>query len=301
MLRWRLIIGVLLIAALAGLCWLDAQGVRPGIVLSAIALVVAALAAGEMQRMFRHRGVHASPSAIYVASLLPVAASCVPIWFPKALALQTTGNTGWLALGLAFGVMAALVSEMRRYHEPGKSILNVAHVALAAFYVGALVGMLVQLRQVNSPNSIAGWRGLFPLLAMIATVKLSDICQYVVGRSVGRNKLAPSLSPGKTWEGALGGILLATVIAAAGIAYVTQGTAGFRMSHLLLAWCYALSVAVAGIIGDLAESLLKRDAGVKDSSDWLPGFGGVLDLLDSILFAAPVGYLWALVGVLTPV
>jgi phosphatidate cytidylyltransferase len=300
LLRWRLTLGIVFVAALTVLCWLDAQAGRPGIVLAGLAITVAALAAGEMRRLYRQRGVELSTSAVYMGALLPVIVSSVPIFFPLLQNNPTLGCAGWLAMGLAFGLMAAFAGEMRRYDAPGQSIINVAHASLSVLYIGGLVGMLVQLRMVNAPNEIIGWHGLYPLLATIATVKLSDIGQYVVGRTIGKHKLAPLISPGKTWEGAVGGILLATLIAAAVMATLNQGTSGLRPSYFLVVWCFALTVAVAGLLGDLAESLLKRDAGVKDSSDWMPGFGGVLDLLDSILFAGPVAYIWWAIGFLGP-
>lgn len=300
MLRWRLTLGVIFAAGLAGLCWLDAHGGRPGAVLAGLAIAVAALAAGEMRRLYRQRGVELSSSAVYMGGVLPVVVSSVPIVLPGVLINPTVGATGWLALGLAFGLMGAMAGEMRRYDSPGQSIAHVAHAALVVLYVGGLIGMLVQLRLVRAPNDIAGWRGLYPLLATIFTVKLSDIGQYVVGRTFGRHKLAPLISPGKTWEGAVGGIVLATLIAAVAMATLNQGVRGLRPSYFPMVWCFTLTVAVAGLLGDLAESLLKRDAGVKDSSDWMPGFGGVLDLLDSILFAAPVAYMWWVIGILGP-
>jgi phosphatidate cytidylyltransferase len=269
-------------------------------VLAALAIVIAALAAGEMRRIYYQRGVVLSSSAVYMGALLPVIVSSMPIFFPVLQLNPTLGSAGWLAMGLAFGLMGAFAGEMRRYDAPGYSIVNVAHASLTALYIGGLVGMLVQLRLVNAPGDIGGWAGLFPLLTTIAIVKLSDIGQYFVGRAIGRRKLAPLISPGKTWEGAIGGITLATLIAAAVIAMLNQGTGGLRLEYFLMVWLFALTVAVAGLIGDLAESLLKRDAGVKDSSDWMPGFGGVLDLLDSILFAAPVAYMWWVIGVVAP-
>jgi phosphatidate cytidylyltransferase len=299
-LRWRLTLGIVFVVVLAGLCWIDAEAARPGSILAALAIVVAGLAAGEMRRLYRQRGVELSTSAVYIGALLPVIVSSVPIFVPLLQLNPTLGCAGWLAMGLAFGLMAAFAGEMRRYDAPGQSIVNVAHAALSVLYIGGLVGMLVQLRMVHAPNNISGWRGLYPLLATIATVKLSDIGQYVVGRTLGRHKLAPLISPGKTWEGAVGGILLATLIAAAVMATLNQGVRGLRPSYFLVVWSFALTVSVAGLLGDLAESLLKRDAGVKDSSDWMPGFGGVLDLLDSILFAAPVAYMWWVIGFLGP-
>jgi phosphatidate cytidylyltransferase len=291
-----LILGAVFVAALAGACWLDAS-LRPfGAILASLAVLITPLAAGEMLRLYRERGVAPSPASVYAGTLLPVALSGVPIFIPAVQRGPVLGNAGWLAIGLALGLMAAFAGEMRRYETPGKSIANVAHAALAVLYIGGLVGMLVQLRLVSHAGGVGGWRGLIPLLATIATVKLSDIGQYAVGRTWGRHKLAPRISPGKTWEGAIGGIMLATVVAGLVMAALGQGPHRWRAASLLMDWGFAFSVAIAGLVGDLAESLLKRDAGVKDSSDWMPGFGGVLDLLDSILFAAPVGYLWFVFG-----
>jgi phosphatidate cytidylyltransferase len=300
LLRWRLILGVTFAAALAGLCWWDASIARPGSVLLIVATVVAALAAGEMRRIYRQRGVVLASSSVYMGALLPVVVSGIPVIFPDVTVNPTVGCLGWLAFGLCFGLVACFAGEMRRYDVPGNSIVNVAHAALSVLYIGGLVGMLIQLRIVHAPNSIAGWRGLYPLIATIATVKLSDVGQYAVGRSIGRHKLAPLISPGKTWEGAVGGIALATFIATVAIDAINERLGGVRPAHFLVIWGFALTVAVAGLLGDLAESLLKRDAGLKDSSDWMPGFGGVLDLIDSMLFAGPVAYMWWVVGIVSP-
>jgi phosphatidate cytidylyltransferase len=117
-------------------------------------------------------------------------------------------------------------------------------------------------------------------------VKCGDIGAYAVGRLFGRTKLAPVLSPGKTIEGSLGG--LAFACAAAYFTFWAMADSTPKRWGWL---AYGLLVGTAGMLGDLAESLLKRDAGRKDSSTWMPGFGGVLDILDSVLLAAPVAYL----------
>ena len=135
---------------------------------------------------------------------------------------------------------------------------------------------------------------------MIAIVKMSDIGQYTAGRLFGKHKLAPTVSPGKTWEGVVGGVVFALRRGLADDDVRCAGDATGRWDvcgRLRLGdWrLFAVALVAAGIVGDLAESLLKRDAGVKDSSTWMPGFGGVLDLLDSLLGAAPVAYLfWAM-------
>lgn len=297
MLRWRLLIGACLAAALIALCWLDAHAVRPGAYLAPLALAASLLAAGEVIRLGRARAVQPIPGAVYAVAALPVAASLAPVFgggaakTGAAAGVANMAHLGWLAVGLICALVIALLAEMRRFDEPGRAGASLALSTLAALYVGGLVGMLVQLRMVRGGT---GPLGLAPLASMIAAVKLSDTCQYFVGKSLGRRKIAPRLSPGKTWEGTVGGIAVAVTAIAIG-APMLVGDGGVSASRFLRWGGFALAVSVAGLLGDLGESLLKRDAGVKDSSDWLPGFGGVLDLLDSLLLAAPVAYLcWAL-------
>jgi phosphatidate cytidylyltransferase len=153
-------------------------------------------------------------------------------------------------------------------------------------YVGVLMSFVVQLR-----NLFPDERGLYALVSLITVVKLSDIGAYTVGRLIGKHKMAPTLSPGKTWEGAAGGVLFSCV----GSYLIFCAWLNTGMVFHDWGWFpFGIAMAVSGMVGDLAESLLKRDAGRKDSSTWMPGFGGVMDLLDSILLAAPVAYLfWA--------
>ena len=135
---------------------------------------------------------------------------------------------------------------------------------------------LIQLRQA----------GELVLLAIMATVWLADCAAYFVGRRFGRRKLAPSISPGKTWEGALGAVV---AVMAYGFFLVP---ASFNLNPVLLLLLMALLTAIS-IIGDLFESLLKRQAGLKDSSNILPGHGGVLDRIDSLTSTLPmVALVW---------
>ncbi|HEX3870953.1 MAG TPA: CDP-archaeol synthase, partial [Pirellulales bacterium] len=164
--------------------------------------------------------------------------------------------------------------------QPGGVTQRIAYATLPMAYVGVLLAFVVLLRL----------RSLASLLALIVVVKLCDIGAYTVGRLVGRHKMTPVLSPGKTWEGALGGIVFGCL--GAWLALVVLGP---RISDMtapsVSTWLrYGIIVSIAGILGDLAESLLKRDLGHKDSSPWMPGFGGVLDIIDSILLATPVAY-----------
>jgi phosphatidate cytidylyltransferase len=120
---------------------------------------------------------------------------------------------------------------------------------------------------------------------LLAVIVVSDSAQYYTGRAVGRRPLAPTISPKKTIEGAIGGVVFGTLAFTVGGRYVFASPL----------WILALSgaaISLLGIVGDLFESLLKRSAGVKDSSNLIPGHGGVLDRIDSWLFAAPVYYVF---------
>lgn len=152
--------------------------------------------------------------------------------------------------------------------------------ALAGLLALVPAWLCIALLQISSP------RGPQWVLFLFLLVVSADIGGFVFGRNFGRRKLAPRVSPGKTWEGALGGLLLATIVAACGAYWFALPMAVF------LPWC-ALTVLVS-IVGDLTESLFKRHVGLKDSSALLPGHGGVLDRIDSITSAAPV-FLYGLI------
>jgi phosphatidate cytidylyltransferase len=129
------------------------------------------------------------------------------------------------------------------------------------------------------------------LALAIFVPKCTDIGAYFTGRFLGRHPLAPVLSPKKTWEGAAGGFLAAVL---ATILIDRLGPANPLREDALWEVGFGISVGGAGILGDLAESLIKRDCRQKDASHLVPGFGGVLDVVDAILFAAPVAYWWCL-------
>ncbi len=163
---------------------------------------------------------------------------------------------------------------------PADLLRGVAATAFGALYLGFLPGFLLALKGLD------GRRGSGYVLLVCTAVWAGDTLAFYGGRLLGRHALAPRLSPGKTWEGALIGA--AGSFAAAGLASATYLPE--------VAWPHALAlgalVSVAGPFGDLFESALKRGAGIKDSSSLLPGHGGVLDRIDSLLFAAPAVFLY---------
>ncbi len=301
MIRWRLILGTLIVTALSVLCWLDAHAARPGIYLLPLTLILTPLAAGEMLGFFRQRGHQPLAWVIYAGTLLPVMASCVPVLWQSYPAECPVGRLGWLACGIGGALLLALWGELRRFDASGAATTNLALASLAILYVGGLMGFLVQLRLLRGEDWASDGRlGLVALLSVVVTVKLSDTFQFVIGKLYGKRQMAPRLSPGKTWEGALGGIATSVVLSSLLISLLLHGKMGWMPHPLGRTMLYTLLIAVAGIVGDLAESMLKRDAGVKDSSNWLPGFGGVLDMLDSLLVAAPVAYFCWVVGLVGP-
>lgn len=187
-------------------------------------------------------------------------------------------------------VMVAFIAQSIQFRGPGVTMSTLAGTVLAITYVGLLGSFVLQFRWL-SPQF-----GILPLALLVATAKGADIGAYTMGRIAGRHKLWPRLSPNKTIEGAIGGLVFG-VLGASLVLLVSRGL----LSKPLLTWPEAIGFGVvvgsAAQLGDLMESMIKRDCERKDSSATLPGFGGVLDVLDSLLFAGPValGY-WLFLG-----
>jgi len=189
----------------------------------------------------------------------------------------------WVAGAFAGVVLAAFLVEMSRFEAPGESIMRIALVVWIVAYLGFLPSFFVQLRWLPDTGGIP--RGTIALALTIFVPKMGDTGAYFTGRLIGRHKMAPVLSPKKTWEGAAGG-MVAAMVTALGI------NALGPVLHPLAAVGFGLTVGSAGLLGDLAESLIKRDCQQKDASQIMPGFGGVLDVVDAIIFAGPVAYAW---------
>jgi phosphatidate cytidylyltransferase len=201
---------------------------------------------------------------------------------------------------LLVGVLLCGLAAIGRFDGTRQAAIDLAASVFAVAYIGGSLAVLALLRLSDAAGATD--RGLFLLVATIAIVKAGDTGAYTVGRLIGRRKLAPRLSPGKTWEGAAGAVVFACTAGLFLFLAIRPENAFTQKDVLHLGgWLLAsVALAAAGMIGDLVESLLKRSAGVKDSSTWMPGFGGVLDVLDSLLLAAPVAYGLAVVGVILP-
>jgi phosphatidate cytidylyltransferase len=162
---------------------------------------------------------------------------------------------------------------------------------LIVSYAGLLLCLTARLRWIGAgPESSS--QGYFVLGSLIVATKSGDIGAYTFGRLFGRRKMAPVLSPGKTWAGAIGAVVVAA------LASCIWFQAGLRLFNaqwvpgaVIACLTYGVLIAIAGIVGDLCESLIKRDLGKKDAAALLPGFGGLIDLTDSIVYAGPIAYL----------
>jgi phosphatidate cytidylyltransferase len=174
---------------------------------------------------------------------------------------------------------------MATFRDPGGSVVRIALVVFVTAYLGLLPSFLVQLRWPTLEPEEATRRGTVALALTIFVPKCCDIGAYFTGRLFGRHRMTPVLSPKKTWEGLAGGLVLSVVAA-----YTLNRFGGGLSDRSALG--FGLIVGAAGVLGDLAESLIKRDCQMKDASQGVPGFGGVLDVVDSVLFAAPVAYIW---------
>ncbi|MGH7993869.1 MAG: phosphatidate cytidylyltransferase, partial [Limisphaerales bacterium] len=134
-----------------------------------------------------------------------------------------------------------------------------------------------------------GVNGKYFLLYFVLLTKFSDMGAYAVGSLIGKHKMIPRISPGKTWEGFGGAILFSMAASVVFAHYFGAKMIGMNLLHAII---LGIILSMAAVIGDLIESLFKREAGVKDSGRLIPGIGGILDLLDSLLFNAPIMYLY---------
>lgn len=197
--------------------------------------------------------------------------------------LQNDPANVLLVLFVIIGVtIATLISVTFRGAPFEKMIASVGSTLLGVLYIPLLGSHLVALRMGFPPRLSAHLLSFFFLVLMG-----SDAGAYYTGRTFGKRKLAPSISPGKTWEGVVGGIVAALAMAALAHFWF------FRELPLKYMLPLAAIMTVLGILGDLAESALKRGAGAKDAANILPGHGGILDRLDSLLFNAPLIYYFA--------
>lgn len=301
MLRYRLItgplLGIFLLAVVMLDDWLDKVPLTGfwsalfnhkehpphGLALFVLSLAVAPLAARELSTIFRANGI---PTRTWLTSLGAMAglilSYSIPIRTETTPGTDTMTTIALFSTGMILVFVLAILTFSRHKNVEGV-VAGSGAVIFAMVYLGLMVGFLLALRRSHSAWLIVG---------VIAITKACDTGAYFTGRAIGRHKMIPWLSPGKTWEGLTGGVITSVFL---GVLLAAASGLLESRDHVPL-WLGALcgaTFAVVGQLGDLAMSLFKRGAGMKDSSRVLPGLGGVLDVLDSPLMVAPVAY-WIL-------
>jgi phosphatidate cytidylyltransferase len=254
----RVASGAVLIVFAVAVVWF-----APAMMFFAVAECLLVLAFHEYAAMARTAGfaVPALPAA--VATLLTAAAFAPGLQLPLDVVLMT-----------AFVALGALTLTIWR--DGSRDALGLAAASVfPALYLGLPIGAMIAIREI---------RGREALFLLMLTVMISDTAQYYSGRAFGRRPLAPAISPKKTVEGAIGGL------ACGAMALIVAGAWWLPALPLALRAALGVAIVALGIAGDLFESMLKRSAGVKDSSALIPGHGGILDRIDALLFAAPVYY-----------
>jgi phosphatidate cytidylyltransferase len=245
-----------------------------GLVFALSVAAICVIAANEFYRAVRRQGAEPSDFLGFLAVVL----FQLGAWMRGTNALDI-----FLPAFLVLLVLAAMLVELvKPKHTP---ILNIGATLLGSIYIGWLFSYLVLIHGSTS-LAVAPIAGTTPgewlVVFVVAITSSSDVGGLFFGNAFGRRKLAPSISPSKTWEGAIGGVALATLVGGLIGAWI----------HLPVGFSIATGAVLAavGLLGDLCESALKRELGVKDFGVILPGHGGMLDRVDSILFTAPVAY-----------
>jgi phosphatidate cytidylyltransferase len=259
----RVLSGAVLLIIAVAVVWL-----APALLFLVVAESVLVLACREYAGLARASGLHIP----FVLSTGMAALACAT-FAPVAL-----GSSRWPALEVVLlaSLLALGATALRTWRGGSDAVATVAAALLPVLYLGLPLGAMVAIRET---------RGHQALFLMMLTVFVSDSAQYYSGRAFGRRPLAPAISPKKTIEGAIGGFVFGACVMA------IVGAWWLPTVPLIYRALLGVAIVAFGIAGDLFESMLKRSAGVKDSSTLIPGHGGVLDRIDALLFAAPIYYI----------
>jgi phosphatidate cytidylyltransferase len=253
----RVLSGAVLIAIAVGVVWF-----APPWLFFSVGIFIGIIAVNELVALARATDLDVSRYAAGFATVLVVASSRAP--------------AGALEMYLMTALVAVAASNLGTWRGGADALASVSATLFPALYIGLPISALIGVRALGGPRV---------LFLLVLTVMVSDTSQYYTGRRFGRRPLAAAVSPKKTVEGAVGGLLFGTALfAIVATWWLPAMPIGFRV-------LLGLTLVALGIAGDLFESMLKRSAGVKDSSTLIPGHGGILDRIDALLFAAPVYYI----------
>ena len=299
----RFIVSSTLIVCLTALTWADSicvLGGLPGWWLLPVLILLAVGSVNEFVVLYKKRGLRLEGGLLrvgVVAIFLAVAVG-TPAMVSDTGDAAPVAALSWAALAAAVAIGSLFLQEVVLAGNDDQDLDRLAASILVLIYLGLPMAFMVGLRLVTAANlgpepTGSKYLGIIPLLSLITVVKAGDVFAYLIGSAFGRMPLMPKISPGKTWEGALaslaGSLLTAWFILQSSFIF----TNGLPVQPLGGWFTFGLCVGLSGMAGDLAESLIKRELKTKDSGKSLGGLGGALDLIDSLLFAAPVAwFLW---------
>lgn len=284
MLGWRLGIAAILIPAILALFWFDARQGSQAIPLLICCVVLSVRSSYETTQLLTVRSMRPSFALTAACSLMIVLAGWGhTISAPPGAIARLLISLGYIAAAVVFAFTFLFMREAWRFREAGSSMETLGAGWIAVMYSGGLLAVTSQFRWFPSPET-----GYYALMSMVVAVKSGDTMAYTFGRLWGRRKMSPALSPGKTWMGAAGAVVGAIT---GSVLWLQFAGPLFAAAPVVSSYpaviVYGMLMGVIGLVGDLCESLIKRDVQQKDSATLMPGFGGLLDLLDSVLFAAP--------------
>lgn len=279
------------VVAVPIIIWLVYQG---GLFFTGFVELLVVLGLKEYYDMAKAKGIEPNTVVGY-AMVLPI---------PVLMHLITFGGGNTFLFPMLFLVAVILVMATEMWRNQAAPIVNTATTMFGLIYVGLGMSSLVGVRNIFQANlkwsepamtaanagqtmqQIVDHEGFLLVVIMFVAVWVCDSVAYFVGRAFGKHKISPAISPNKSWEGGIAGLV--------GAACAFAGLGAWLLPHIPVVHTILLGAltGTVGQIGDFAESWLKRDAGVKDSSAIIPGHGGILDRFDSILFVAPVVFIY---------
>ena len=198
------------------------------------------------------------------------------------------GKANDFETGILILIVLGLCFRQFMSKKGGSGLLRISTTLFGLMYVPWLLNFIQKLHFFPPING-APVNGNFYVLYFILVTKFSDLGAYCVGSLIGKHKMIPRISPGKTWEGFGGAIVVSTLISVLFAHLLKDKLYGMTLTHAIV---LGVLLSMAAVVGDLIESIFKREAKVKDSGTWFPGIGGILDLMDSLLFNAPLMYLY---------
>lgn len=205
------------------------------------------------------------------------------IGFPSIISILVADYLNWYYLKPIILVIVVALSLFELFRNKGSAILNIGTTLLGIFYIGLFAGTIIDIREFFRDEYI---KGGYLIISILAAIWICDSAAFFIGSAIGKHKLFPRVSPKKSWEGAAAGFIFAI------LAFIAAKYIILDFISLMDAVALGIIVGIIGQAGDLVESLLKRDAGVKDSSVLIPGHGGIFDRFDSLFLTAPVVYLY---------